>query len=158
MFRELSRKNKQISKDECIEILTNETRGVLSVNGDGGYPYGVPMNHFYNSDDGCIYFHCGKYGHRLDSIKRSSKVSLCVCEKGHKDKGDWAFNVRSVIVFGQIEIINSLSDIAEITRKLCYKFTDDKEYIEREINNFANETLLLKLTPKHICGKQIKEA
>ena len=48
MFRELVRKNKEISKEECIEILKSEKRGVLSVNGEGGYPYGMPMNHFYN--------------------------------------------------------------------------------------------------------------
>ena len=42
MFRELVRKNKQIPAEECIVLLTKETRGVLSVNGDDGYPYGMP--------------------------------------------------------------------------------------------------------------------
>jgi hypothetical protein len=31
MFRELQKKNKQISMEECIELLKKETRGVLSV-------------------------------------------------------------------------------------------------------------------------------
>jgi len=60
MFRELTRKNKQIPHEECVTLLTRETRGVLAVNGGDGYPYAMPMNHFYNPDDGCIYFHCGK--------------------------------------------------------------------------------------------------
>lgn len=47
MFRELQRKNKQIPHEECIELLTNETRGILSVLGHDGYPYGMPMNHYY---------------------------------------------------------------------------------------------------------------
>lgn len=98
MFRELVRKNKQITDAECIELLTKETRGVLSVNGDDGYPYGMPMNHFYSAEDGCIYFHCGKKGHRVDSINRSDKASFCVCEQGCKEDGDWAYNVRSVVV------------------------------------------------------------
>ena len=33
---------------------------MLAVNGDGGYPYASPMNHYYNPEDGCVYFHCGK--------------------------------------------------------------------------------------------------
>ena len=82
MFRELSRKNKKISDNECFELLSNEKRGVLSVNGDNGYPYSMPMNFYYNNDDGCIYFHCGKSGHRLDSLKKSDKVCFCVYEKG----------------------------------------------------------------------------
>ena len=60
MFRELVRKKKQISMEECIRILKSEPRGVLSVLGDDDYPYGMPMNHFYNKEDGKIYFHCGK--------------------------------------------------------------------------------------------------
>lgn len=48
MFRELRRKNKALSAEECIEILKTERRGVLSVTGDDGYPYGMPMNHYYN--------------------------------------------------------------------------------------------------------------
>lgn len=158
MFRELSKKNKQITDAECIELLTKETRGVLSVNGDDGYPYGMPMNHFYNTEDGCIYFHCGKYGHRVDSIRRSDKVSFCVCEEGYKDEGDWAYNVRSVIVLGRVEIIDNIKEITCIARKLSHKFTQDEAYIQNEIDHFAVETLLLKLTPEHICGKRVKES
>ena len=77
MFRELQRKNKQISMEECIELLKKETRGVLSVLGDGNYPYGMPMNHWYNEEDGKIYFHCGKSGHRLDALRKCNKVSFC---------------------------------------------------------------------------------
>lgn len=158
MFRELARKHKRITHEECIDLLTRETRGVLSVNGDDGYPYAMPMNHFYNHEDGCIYFHCGKSGHRLDSIRRSDKVSLCVYEQGSRDVGDWAFSVRSVIVFGRICIIDDLPEIIRITRSLCYKFTQDEQYIEKEIKGSAKATLLLKLTPEHICGKRVLES
>lgn len=158
MFRNLTRKNKEISKEECIDLLCTETRGVLSVNGDEGYPYGMPMNHFYNENDGCIYFHCGRSGHRTDSLKKSSKVSFCVFEQGEKYDGDWAYNVRSVVVFGKIEIIDSIEEVKSIAEMLCRKFTDDSEYIKNEIDTHASATLLLKLTPEHICGKKIKEA
>ncbi len=158
MFRELTRKNKEIAREECIGLLQNETRGVLSVLGDNGYPYGMPMNHFYNASDGCIYFHCGKAGHRVDSLKRCDKVSFCVYEQGVRNEGEWAYNVRSVIVFGRIELVDSVNEVIEITSKLCRKFTDDSEYIENEIKSYAKDTLLLKLRPEHICGKKILEA
>ncbi|MBE7064696.1 MAG: pyridoxamine 5'-phosphate oxidase family protein [Ruminococcaceae bacterium] len=158
MFRKLTRKNRQISQNECIEVLEKETRGVLSVNGDNGYPYGMPMNHFYNPDNGCIYFHCGKAGHRLDSIRKSDKVSFCVMEHGIRNEGEWALNVRSVIVFGKIEIIDNLQQIVDITAKLSHKFTHDESYIQSEIERGAKATLLLKLVPEHICGKLVNEA
>ena len=158
MFRELTRKNRQIKHEECVELLKNETRGVLSVLGDNGYPYGMPMNHFYNADDRCIYFHCGKDGHRVDSLKRCDKVSFCVCDRGYRKEGEWAYNVKSVIVFGKVEIIDSQEIISDITAKFSRKFTSDEEYIQKEIAAFAPKTLLLKLIPEHICGKLVNES
>ena len=158
MFRELTRKAKQISNEECTKILITETRGVLSVIGDSGYPYGMPMNHFYNEADGNIYFHCGKEGHRIDALKRCDKVSFCVYDKGYRKEGEWTYNVKSVIVFGKTEIIDEIEKINDITAKLSRKFTDDEAYISREIKAFSAKTLLIKLTPEHICGKLVNES
>lgn len=158
MFRELTRKNKELPKEECIRLLEGETRGVLSVMGDGGYPYGMPMNHFYNKDDGKIYFHCGKGGHREDSLRKCDKVSFCVFNKGVKACGDWAYTVKSVIVFGHIEFITDMEKIIDITTKLSRKFTSDEECIREEIRLHAQKTVLLRLTPEHICGKYVTES
>ena len=157
MFRELTRINKKLSHEECVELLKNETRGVLSVLGDDDYPYGMPMNHWYNEEDGAIYFHCGKVGHRLDALRKHNKVSFCVYDKGYRNEGEWAWNVKSVIAFGKVAIIEDMDMIADITTKLSYKFTNDKEYIEKEIKQSGPNTLLLQLTPEHICGKLVKE-
>jgi len=158
MFRELARKNKKISMEECIEVLKSETRGVVSVLGDDDYPYGTPMNHFYNEEDGKIYFHCGKYGHRLDALKKHDKVSFCVFDQGYRNEGEWALNVKSIIVFGRMEIIDDPETITDISRKLSYKFTQDEAYIEKEIKENLRATLLLALTPEHICGKLVNES
>lgn len=158
MFRELTRKNKQLAYEECISILHTEKRGVLSVIGDMGYPYGTPMNHFYNQADGCIYFHCGKQGHRLDSLKKCDKASFCVYDSGYKNDGDWALNIKSVIVFGRISIIDDIDTVCDISYRLSEKFTDDAEYIKNEIKLFSEKTVLLKLSPEHICGKKITES
>ena len=158
MFRELTRKAKELPCEESIELLRSEKRGILSVIGDDGYPYGMPMNYWYG-DDGCIWFHCGKEtSHRLDALKRCDKVSFCVCEQGVAEEDDWALKVRSVIVFGRMEIIDDAEMIADISYKLSRQFTDDESYISKEIAAFGAKTLLLKLQPEHICGKRVKES
>ena len=158
MFRPIARFKQGISKDECIEILTNELRGVLCVNGDDGYPYGSPINHWYNPEDGNIYFHGGKKGHKVDSMKNSDKASFCVINKGEKEEEGWALNFKSVIVFGRIEFIDDYDEIVRISRELCYKFTDDEEYISKEIAGFAKSTLLYRLVPEHMTGKRVNES
>ncbi len=158
MFREMIRKNKQISMEECIQVLKSETRGVLSVLGDDDYPYGMPMNHWYNEENGKIYFHSGNIGYRLEALRRHNKVSFCTYDKGYRKEGEWALNVKSVIIFGKIEIIDDMEQIIDITTKLSHKFTQDDEYIRKEIEQHGHRTLLLELTPEHICGKLVNEA
>ena len=158
MFREMVRKNKQLPQEECIRILTDAPRGVLSVIGDGGYPYGVPMDHWYNPEDGCLYFHSGSAGHKIDAIRSCDKASFCVMDSGYREEGDWALNIRSVIVFGRMEVVDDMDTIVDVTTRLSHKFTLDDDYIQKEIRQSAKGTLLLRLTPEHICGKRIKES
>ena len=158
MFRELIRKHKQLPEETCIEVLKNETRGVLSVLGDDGYPYGTPMNHWYNEENGRIYFHCGKVGHRLDALRRCDKVSFCVYDKGYIPEGEWAYKVNSVIVFGRMHIIDNQEQIIDIVTKLSHKFTQDDDYIRDEIDKGIAATLLLELIPEHMCGKVVTES
>ena len=104
MFREMARKNKQLPQEECIRLLTELPRGVLSLLGDDGYPYGVPIDHWYNDADGWIYFHSGKQGHKVDAIRGCDKASFCIYDEGYRAPGDWALNIKSVIVFGSISL------------------------------------------------------
>ena len=159
MFRELERKHKAITKEECIALLKAETRGVLSVLGDNDYPYGMPLNHYYDEESGKIYFHTGtQNSHRTDSLKKHNKVSFCCYDQGYRKEGQWAYNVKSVIVFGKISLINDAVKIRDITTKLSYKFTTDKQYITKEIEANIDRTLLLELSPEHISGKFVIEA
>ena len=42
MFRKMRRSLQALSHEEMIDLLKKETRGVMSVQGDDGYPYGFP--------------------------------------------------------------------------------------------------------------------
>ena len=157
MFRKLARIKQQLPQAECIDILKAEPRGVLSVLGDDGYPYGMPLNHYYCEADGKIYFHSGKTGHKVDAIMREPKVSFCVCDQGVREDGDWALTFRSVIVFGKIEIVEDYDRIIEISRALSHKFTQDEAYIANEVEKHGKHTLCFALVPEQICGKRVHE-
>ena len=158
MFRELVRKKQALTLEECKEILQNEPRGVLSLIGDNGYPYGVPINHYYCEENGHIYFHSGKSGHKVDALRACDKASFCVYDGGYRCEGEWALNIKSVIVFGRIQIVEDHDEAMDICRKLCYKFTSDSDYIEKEIATSGKNTLCFKLVPEHITGKKINES
>ena len=156
MFREMRRKAQQLTEAECEDILNNATSGVLGVFGDDGYPYTVPVSHVFY--DGKIAFHCAKEGHKIDAMMNNPKASFCVYDEGYQEPGDWALYIQSVVVFGKIEIIEEQEKIYEISRQLSLKFTDDHDYIEREIKNSGPGTFMFALVPEHITGKRVHEA
>ncbi len=158
MFRKMIRAKQQLAPEECIEILKTAKRGVLSVLGDGGYPYGMPLNHYYNEADGKLYFHSGKLGHKLDALRANSKASFCVLDEGRREAGDWALRFRSVIVFGRVEFIEDRDTVYEISAKLSRKFTDDEAYIADELRRSGPATCMFALVPEQITGKRVKES
>ena len=158
MFPEMKRVKQKLSREECIEILRQEKRGVLSVLGEDDYPYGMPINHYYCEEDGKLYFHGGGKGHKIDAMRRHDKASFCVYDEGFRREGEWALNIRSVVVFGRIEFVEDRETMLRIVTELCRKFTDDEEYIRREIEGHAARTLMFALVPEHITGKIVNEA
>ena len=158
MFRELTRIKQKLPREESLELLKTEPRGVLSLLGDDGYPYGLPIDHWYNEEDGCLYFHSGPAGHKIDAIRRCGKASFCVYDQGFRKEGDWALNIKSVIVFGRVQMIEDADRAVEITRRLSYKYTSDTAFIEREIAQSGQNVLVFSLTPEHITGKITKES
>ena len=158
MFRKMRRFKQEISKEECIEVLTNEKRGVLSMIGDDGYPYGIPLNHYYDKNDNCLCFHGAKEGHKIDAIKNCNKVSYCVYEKGVKKENHWSLNVRSVIVFGKMHFVENIDECIEIAKNIWWKFGTDEKELEEEINRSSSRVLCLKLEIEHMTGKLVNES
>ena len=160
MFREMRRYKQQIAQEECVQILKEQLRGVLSVLGDGDYPYGIPLDHWYCEENGKLYFHCAKTGHKLDAVQKHDKVSYCVMDEGFRREGDWALNIRSVVIFGRMRIVADTEDELKgrIAAGLCRKFTEDEAFLQNELIHALPRAAFLELTPEHMTGKLVNES
>jgi len=158
MFRNMRRFKQQIGEEDCIRILKEEPRGVLSLLGEDGYPYGIPLNHWYCEEDGKIYFHGAREGHKIDALKACDKVSYCVYDQGYRKEGEWALNINSVVIFGRIAFVTDEDKARMICDRLSRKFTDDEEYIQHELAHHLSRVLCLELTIEHMTGKLVNES
>ncbi len=156
MFRKMRRFKQQISEEECIRILKEQPRGVLSMIGDDGYPYGIPLDHWYSGNK--LYFHGAKVGHKMDAITAFDKVSYCVMDESFRRDGEWALNIKSVVVFGRIRVVEDEAKKREICTNLVRKFTDDEEYLQKELTNAFPRVNCLELTIEHMTGKLVNES
>lgn len=124
--------------------------------GDDGYPYGIPLDHWYSGNK--LYFHGAKVGHKMDAITAFDKVSYCVMDEGFRRDGEWALNIKSVVVFGRIRVVEDEAKKREICTNLVRKFTDDEEYLQKELTNAFSRVNCLELTIEHMTGKLVNES
>lgn len=99
--------------------------------GCGGYPYAVPVNYVY--EDGKLWFHGAKSGHKLDPIRRDPKVSFCVVKTDRLVPEMLTTYFRSVIAFGKVRILEDPEEVFAAIRKLGLRLNPDEDAVEKRI-------------------------
>ncbi len=151
MFRKMRRCERQLSIDEAIEILSKVDYGVLSVIGDNGYPYGVPVNYAYV--DGKLYFHStSQDSHKLDAIRQNNKVCFTVVSKHDILLEKLSTNYESVVLFGTARIIDEPSEKAQAIGKMMGVLGHGTKYAA-DHGCTATAYVMVEITPEHITGK-----
>ena len=157
MFREMRRFKQQLRDEDCLTVLQAAKRGVLAVHGDDGYPYAVPLNFVFDPDTRTLYFHMAVSGHKLDAIERDSRVCFTVMDDGYKVEGDWAWYVRSVVVFGKAEVVKNEAMRDRWLRALAAKYFPPAEDVEDDMRRNAPRTLVAAVWIEYMTGKLVHE-
>lgn len=157
VFRKMRRKKQALSQQEVADILHKRTSGVLALLGDNDYPYAVPISYVY--DDGKIYFHSAKSGHKIDAIQRITKASFCVIDKDLVIPEEYTTYFRSVIAFGQIRVIEDESEKRATIEKLAIKYAPGDTVTNRDnaINREWKPLCMLEMTIDYVTGKEAIE-
>lgn len=158
MFRKMRRTKCELSKETAEKILREGIFGVLSLTGDDGYSYGVPIN--YAVEGNKIYFHSAKTGHKLDAIKNNNKVSFCVVDKHEVVAEEFTSYFSSVIAFGKIKIIddNTNPEKLHALELLANKYSPNvsEELREKELSR-VNAVSIMVLEIEYLTGKAARE-
>ena len=155
-MREMRRSRQLLSREDCESILNEQTSGVLSVYGDDGYPYGVPLSYVYA--DGKLYFHSAKTGHKIDAVRKNNKVSFTIIAQDNIVPEEYTTHFRSVIVFGRVRILETDTEKRAAIEQLAEKYMPDlKEGRLQEIDREFSRLCMLELTIDHMTGKEAIE-
>lgn len=156
-FCNMRRKNQELSKEDCIRVLKEEKRGVLSLTLENGYPYGIPLNYYYDEETDTIYFHGAKEGQKIDTIQKNPKACFTVYHEEHKDDGGWFWYLTSVISFGTIEIVGDVNDVMPILKKFGMKYYSTEAEVDKEIQHAGARVQMLAFHSIHRTGKTVHE-
>lgn len=155
-FRPLRRTQRKLSDAECRELLRNEKRGVLAVNGENGYPYALPMDFYYHEETNSLYFHSGKRGYKLEALRQNNQVSFCVLDEGQKVEGKAYPKFRSVILFGRVRFVEDPGQTLRYARIFDEKYKPAEE-VEKDIRKSGSVVQMLELKIDHMSGKWVIE-
>ena len=139
MFREMRLKDQQLDAAEANEIMNRCTNGVLSINGDNGYPYGVPVSYAYA--DGRIYFHCAREGYKVDLLKKDPHVSFTVVAQDDIIPEDFNTLYISAIAFGRARLVDDPEEMR------------NEESGGRYLDSSISEIYMVEITVDHITAK-----
>ena len=160
----MRRKRQELPKEECEKILNKATAGVLSVMGDGGYPYGVPMSFVYA--EGKLYFHSAVEGHKLDAIAKEDKCSFTIIDQDEIHPDEYTSYFRSVIAFGRIQRLESMEELIHGLCLLGEKYNPgDHAGLQHEIDKSVampggiphTRVAVLCMEIEHLSGKEAIE-
>ena len=155
MHRKMRRFKQELPLAESKEILLRGRECVLAVDGDNDYPYAVPVNYVYDGENH-IYVHSAVAGHKIDSIVRNPKVSLCVIDKGEIVPAEFTTYFRSAIVFGHARLVDDPDEKINALRTLSDKYSPGIDPTD-EIKRFMKVVAIIEITIDKISGKEAKE-
>lgn len=153
VFRDMRRSKQQLGEDACLAIVDEATSGVLSVLGDDGYPYGVPLS--FVRVGMTLVFHSAADGHKIDAVKANPKASFTIVAQDKVVPSEYNTHFRSVIAFGQVRIVEDRDEKLALLRALGdhYWPGHDAE-LEAEIAPRFDRMHVLAFDIEHLTGKQ----
>lgn len=149
----MRRKNQLLPDEMCSSILKKAHTGTLALIDEDNFPYALPINYAFENDT--FYFHCALEGHKLQAIRHCNKASFCVIDKDEIVPEKFTTAYRSVIVFGEIQIIEELSTKRKALELLGRKYSPGLEQsLQKEINRAFDHTCVIELKIEQMTGKQ----
>lgn len=160
MFREMRRSSQLLSKEKCIEVLSGAPRGVLSVLGDDGWPYGMTLNFVYDPTQGelgSIFFHTAPEGHKVDAMAACDKVSFTTIDDGFRNEGEWWWYFNSVVCFCRASVVEDPQRKHDALAALAKKYFPPSIDIEADIAKNGHRINMMELKIVHMTGKIVQE-
>ena len=149
MFKEMRRKEKQLSGNDTAKIVMNAEFGTLATLGKDGSPYAVPLNYAY--ENGAIYFHSAKAGNKLENILHHNKV--CFSIVGYAKLLPEKFD--NAVIYGKAAEVTGESEKKHALALLIEKYSG--EYLEQGmayIEKSSAATAVIKIEIEKMTGKR----
>ena len=158
----MRRKDRQMSKEEALEMLRDAPFVYLATAGSDGIPYCVPVN-LVMTDDSTAYFHGLTVGRKIENITANPSVCISCAEScgavpSSRTKEGFVLTFRSVVAFGTAGSVTDIDEKSRVLTLLCKKFLDPSldafHHISESVSRSAKITGVYKINLLSVTGKK----
>lgn len=152
-MRQIRRKDRAVSQEDCMRILEKGIFGVLSTVGPEGQPYPTPLSYVYLN--GAVYFHCALEGRKIDNMRHEAQVGFVVVDNvAACYVKDFSTYYESVIVFGQAAEVTDDGEKCAALKALCEKYLPEHmDKFAESIERSLKRTAVYMIRPEVMTGK-----
>lgn len=154
--RAVRRKDRQITTEECHQLLVKGEYGVMATVDAAGEPYAVPISFVVMNSK--VYFHCAHKGHKIDNIAQNPRVSFVVVgqvETVYTE--DYTAYYESVVISGIAHEVTDEQEKYDSLYALIEKYFPDRlDSVEAYIRKNMPPTAVYAIEIVNITGKANK--
>lgn len=155
MNREMRKKERQASEQAVKEMLLRGTEGTLSMHGDDGYPYGLPVNYIYFND--AIYIHTLNQGYKIDALKADRKVCFSIIVRSQIIPELYTARYESIVATGDAEFVENETERKQVMETFVTRFSPGlEEGGAKFIKASLDRTAIIKIRIREIKGRTFR--
>ena len=151
----MRRKDRERDEAFAWEVLKSAPYAALSMTGQDGTPYCVPVNHVVDETYKVLYFHCAGAGEKWQLLEKEPPVCLTAVSRMSIVPNEFETAYDSAVVRGQAQVV---TDDGERTKALLLlvEALDPKGMggLAACMDRCFAATKIVKIVPREITGKQ----
>jgi uncharacterized protein len=156
MRTELRRKERAMKTSREMELLLERMPvGRMAVTTEEG-PYIVAVNYLFF--EGCIYFHSGLTGRKMEALRADSRVCFMVDEIGPQvlwEQGCGISQVyKSVVCFGKAQFVEGKVEKGRILEKMVQKYVPSSYTSSPMKDQNIKKTAVVRIVIESMSGKE----
>ena len=145
-----------VEQDELAAIL-RQGRYITLALCRADEPYVVTMSYGYDAEEEALYFHCAHEGLKLDFLRHNPQVCGTVIEDQGYIQGECAHAYRSVVLRGEMRLVNPLEERVHAMEVLLRHLEDEPQTVRASTlqdDAAYGRATILRLDIHEITGKQ----
>lgn len=152
MVQPMRRRDRQLPKDQAIQLLQTCEHAVLATVNEDFTPYCIPISPVLEGEH--LYFHCAPEGQKLDNIRQNTCVCLTCVGFTELLPAEFSTRYESAVAVGTAKMVEDAAEKVHALKLLCTKYAPgNMAAFEKAAAASLHRTAICKIKLESVTGK-----